>query len=241
VNVKLDNISTEPDQAEQSPQNVHASSSMKSRVQVAFGYPIVCGGLIAASAALLILGGLFFGIGARGTGFETAPMTTMEKCTSDTLTQLRLEQPPDAKVLRQLVEHCYSMIHSQGVLNDFSIRKLNYVQQYQANGILLWMVVFITVAGVLIAGVQIAASYQLASKNKASIVQRDEITVKLDQIVLKSSVAGISILLLSFAFFLVFVRYVYQFEDRRPGEPNFRLTEPALPPGGLGPPPRSPP
>ena len=102
----------------------------------------------------------------------------------------------------------------------------------------MWMVVAVTFSGVLLAGLQLLASYQLAIANKTSMdANNGEIIVKRDQVVLRSSITGLFILLISFCFFLVFVFYVYRFETL---DENTNLTSPplsTLPMGGLGPPP----
>ncbi|WP_148043053.1 hypothetical protein [Methylocystis hirsuta] len=188
------------------------------------------------AGALFFVIGLFASLSSRGVpSFSEIP--SMTQCTSETLAQLDLKQPPTPAILRQSVDYCYSLMHSQELLKDFAIRKLNFIQQYHANEILLWMVVIITLSGVALAGLQVLASYRLAESNNQAPATNDEISLQRDRIVLKSSVTGLFILLLSFAFFLVFVLYVYRFEkwhDEDASKPQQAVT---LPPGGLGEPP----
>jgi hypothetical protein len=194
--------------------------------------------LVAALVALSFLAGMYVG---RSLDAPTTPnppdSSSMKQCVVDTLKLLNLDQPTTPASLRQSVEHCYSMIRSQGLVNDFSLRKAAYLQQYRANQILTWMVVLITLSGVGLAAVQLAASYQLARSSGAGLASRDELLLTRDKIVLKSSVAGLFILLISFAFFSVFVLYVYRIgamETHAFNEPNVASD---LPTGGLGPPP----
>jgi hypothetical protein len=190
--------------------------------------------LVAVAGGLIFLIGLFAGLSGRDVPFASAPEPpTMMQCISNTLGLLDLKQPSTA-ALQETGEYCYSVVRSQGLLNDFTVRKLNFVQQYRANGILMWMVVVITISGVILAGLQLFASYQLAVTQRTALAGSDELSLKRDQIVLKSSVTGVLILLLSFAFFLVYVLYVYRFE--RPNEQDVQNLQQILnlPIGKLG-------
>jgi hypothetical protein len=102
----------------------------------------------------------------------------------------------------------------------------------------MWMVVAVTFSGVLLAGLQLWASYQLAAASRTTLHANDgEFILKRDQLVLKSSITGLFILLVSFCFFLVFVFYVYRFEAPADRINSISLPPmPTLPMGGLGPP-----
>ena len=91
------------------------------------------------------------------------------------------------------------------------IRNENFVFQRYENTIIMLMVVSITVSGVILAGLQLLASYKLASIGKGSIDERSEVNFSFNSMAVKSSVVGVVILGISFAFFLVFVLYVYTF------------------------------
>ncbi len=187
---------------------------------------------------LLFLIGLFVGLNAQTFPFQTHHnVPLMADCVKENLGALDSQQHRTPAVLRDLVGHCYSLARSQGLLNNFAFRELGFVQQYRANGILMWMVVIVTLSGVVLAGLQLLASYRLAEANKASLTGNDEISLKRDQLVLRSSVTGLFVLLISFGFFLVFVQYVYRFEkgeDHMAPRPGQTTTRPV---GGLGPPP----
>src|ERR1043166_2740049 len=73
------------------------------------------------------------------------------------------------------------------------------------------MVVSITISGVILAGLQILASYKLASAGKVAFEQAGEVTMDTHSMAVKSSVVGVVLRAISFAFFLVFVLYVYTF------------------------------
>ena len=163
---------------------------------------------------------------------------SMSQCVTDTVSLVGPKNSSTAETLREALDHCYSLIRAQGLLSDFAIRKLNFFQQYRANGILMWMVVAVTIFGVLLAALQLLASYNLAIANKTSLDVGDgQITLKHNQIALRSSITGLFILLISFCFFLVFVFYVHRLEPLVERADRGAAIVPTLPMGGLGPPP----
>lgn len=188
------------------------------------------------TGAFLFLIGLFAGRSSVGppTFVETS---SMSQCTSDRLSQIGTKQPVTPDMLREVAGFCYSVARSEGLLRNFAILNLGFIQQYRSNEILLWMVVIITLSGVALAGIQVNAAYRLAEKNNQVPATNDEITLQRDRIVLKSSITGIFILILSFAFFLVFVLYVYRFEQPKDEDAVTPQTQVTLPSGGLGDPP----
>jgi hypothetical protein len=191
--------------------------------------------IFAAIVGLLI--GLFGGYVAGDLPIERPPdLPSMNQCVTSTLGLFGQNTPPTPEILRHAVDHCYSLIQAQQILSDFSIRKLNFFQQYRANAILMAMVVAVTLSGVLLAGIQLWVSYQLATANKTSLsADTSELILERGRLILKSSLTGLFILLVSFCFFLVFVLYVYRFESPVEGR-SASPPVPTLPPGGLGPP-----
>jgi sterol desaturase/sphingolipid hydroxylase (fatty acid hydroxylase superfamily) len=123
-------------------------------------------------------------------------------------------------------------------LNDFELRKRTFTQQYFANEIMLWMVVVMTLSGVLLAALQLAASYRMASGKGAPAPLSGELTVAKDQLIFKSSVTGLFILIVSFAFFFVFVLYVYQPKEVDLENEGRPARTKMLDAGGLGAPPQ---
>jgi hypothetical protein len=196
-------------------------------------------GCVTLATIVGLLSGLYVGYATSELPIARQPdLPSMSQCVADTLSLFSQKNSPTSEMLRDARDHCYSLIQAQGLLSDFAIRKLNFFQQYRANGVLMGMVVAVTVSGVLLAGFQLWASYQLAAVNKTSLpADNGELTLKRDQLVLKSSITGLFILLISFCFFLVFVFYVYRLET--PADHNNLVSPsvPTLPLGGLGPPP----
>src|ERR1700677_1499727 len=136
--------------------------------------------------------------------------SSMSDCTTYVLTLLKSTEHPTPEEVKQSVDVCYTLLNRESQISEFNVRAQAYEQQYSSTSVLLWMVVAITVSGVVLAGLQLLASYRLAVATGNNLDQTNELTLARNQIVLKSSVTGLSIMLLSFAFFLVFVRYVYK-------------------------------
>jgi sterol desaturase/sphingolipid hydroxylase (fatty acid hydroxylase superfamily) len=88
-----------------------------------------------------------------------------------------------------------------------------YEAQLSQNTVMLWLVVALTAAGVILAGIQLWASYRLAKAGQGMLASGGEATIEQGKLVVRSSVVGIIILTLSFAFFLVYVLYVYQITE----------------------------
>jgi len=106
---------------------------------------------------------------------------------------------------------CDAMTSRKLLYEEQVIRNENFVFQRYENTIIMLMVVSITISGVILAGLQLLASYRLASAGKSAFEQAGEVTLGTHSMAVKSSVVGVIILAISFAFFLVFVIYVYTF------------------------------
>jgi hypothetical protein len=117
------------------------------------------------------------------------------------------EPKPTAKLK---VRSCRLQLFSQGHLDDFQIRRSKFYQQNYADTIILWMVVFITISGIALAALQLSASYLLAARSGVALGDLGgELTIESGKISLRSSLAGILILTISFGFFWLFVNEVY--------------------------------
>jgi hypothetical protein len=150
----------------------------------------------------------------------------------------------DLLLLSQVSDFCYDQVRGEDLLGDFHVRKLNFVQQEYDSRILLWMVVAITISGVLLAAIQLLAAYRLSSLAGADFASGQGGELKLDpkSISLKSSVTGLLILMISFAFFIVYVRWVYPIQTRMDPEADPAVARPqmTLRAGGIGAPPQLP-
>jgi hypothetical protein len=176
--------------------------------------PVMLGLVIILATAGLVTGILAWNSGSSQPTSVQLPASISE-CVPDTLKLISNGELPTPDIVKFSKEHCYSLIRSQELLNNFYIIDLGYAQQYRTNPVLLWLVVGVTISGVILAALQLLASYQLAISRFHEMDGGGEMSLKRDQIALKSSVTGLFILLMSFAFFLVFVFYVYRIEPPR--------------------------
>ena len=130
-------------------------------------------------------------------------------------------EPDQARSLHAI---CYEKIYSQGLLNEFQVRRVNFQQQHIADNIVMWMVVALTFSGVGLAALQITSSVKIYEQSGGDVkVDSTEVALEKGKIYLKSSVTGLFILLISFAFFYIYVLYVYtitEIGERSDSPPN---------------------
>lgn len=135
-------------------------------------------------------------------------------------TQVLHEISLSAKVIDvALLEHihymCYEQIFEEDSLTDFGIRKSAFLNQQAETPVMLWMVVAITLSGVLLAAIQLIAAYRLTASGKVGFEQGGQLSIEAHKISLGSSVTGLIILTVSLAFFIVFVTQVYVVKEMR--------------------------
>jgi hypothetical protein len=104
---------------------------------------------------------------------------------------------------------CYNITAAALLADEQFNRNENLAFQMSENVVLMWMVVIITVSGVLLAGLQLFASYRLASVGKGTLSDGGTLRLENGSVIVQSSVVGVIILAISFAFFTIFVRDVY--------------------------------
>lgn len=121
----------------------------------------------------------------------------------------------DMPIVRAHLELCIQEVSKHLELNDFQIRRLKFLGQYYIEKVTLWMVVFVTVAGVFLSAFQLATSYRLASRSIATNSDTHELTLETGKIVIRSSAIGLMVLFMSLAFFLIFVLNIYKIEEVR--------------------------
>jgi hypothetical protein len=170
----------------------------------------------AALLSIMILVGIFIFLILGTTRFHDVQggidNHTMDTCV-DKFKGVLGSNPPTITDLYGINQFCYLHTDYQLQADEAIIRRDNYVFQRNENVVLLYMVVLITFGGVLLAGLQLYASYQLATTGHGELAGGAELAYSPQGASFKSSVVGLSILAMSFAFFLVFVIYVYTFTD----------------------------
>jgi hypothetical protein len=140
----------------------------------------------------------------------------ISSCRAQVLYELSPSTPViDVGLLEHIHYMCYQQISEEDSLTDFGIRKAAFLNQQAETPVMLWMVVAITLSGVLLAAIQLLAAYRLASSGKGGFEQGGQISVEARKISLSSSVTGLVILTVSLAFFIVFVTQVYVVKEVR--------------------------
>ncbi|MDN7176676.1 hypothetical protein M0D69_01285 [Caballeronia sp. SEWSISQ10-4 2] len=137
----------------------------------------------------------------------------MEHCRT-TMRQQLAPIKPVVDSLYQISDLCYTEVRREALLGDFNIRRMTLVGQQFETLVIMWMVVAITFSGVILAGIQLVAAYRLAADGHEKFGgDQSDLRIEQGHISLKSSVTGLLILTVSFAFFIVFVRWVYMIPD----------------------------
>jgi hypothetical protein len=76
------------------------------------------------------------------------------------------------------------------------------------------MVVILTLSGVALAALQLAAAYALAKATGSDSLQdQQEFSIEKGKLVLRSSITGLFILIISFAFFYVYILHVFTIKE----------------------------
>ena len=160
-------------------------------------------------------------------------MVRTRECRTETTTALSPDKPTVA-LYRELAEHCYMVVRGEALLIDFNIRRLNLINQQVDGRVILWMVVAITISGVILAAFQLLGAFRLASAGRGEFAQSQELTLEQSRISLKSSVTGLMIFVISFAFFMVYVVWVYTSKELRQELPEAQIQVAAKPIPFLG-------
>lgn len=195
--------------------------------------------IVALASVLFIVVGFVIGSNKSVGKFDYL----YEKFTiSDCIVQLEkysVSEELSLNTIQNYIDICYNQIHSQGLLNEFQVRRAVFEQQNVADNVLMWMVVLLTFSGVILAGLQLASSYKLATvRDDYEPVKEQEFIVERGKVVVRSSVTGFLILIASFAFFYIYIVHVYTIkeESNLPGRNDETPPQAATPtPVGQGP------
>ncbi len=153
---------------------------------------------------------------------------------------------PALPALQETYAFCHSVIATEFLTKEQIVRNAGFADQRYENCVLLIMVVGITISGVVLAGLQLLGSYRLAKDGHGEFGGGGEASASVSSVAVKSSVVGVVILAISFAFFLVFVMDVYTIRDVSGSAPAAPAAPPAAPPahqvwsGSMQPLPRTP-
>jgi hypothetical protein len=139
----------------------------------------------------------------------------------DRYASIKDEQLSPINVLWSTYYLCNNITSTKLLYEEQVIRNENFVFQRYENTVIMFMVVSITISGVILAGLQLFASYKLALGGKGAMAEGGEFNINFNSMAVKSSVVGVVILSISFAFFLVFVLYVYTFTPQKGEIPSY--------------------
>ena len=136
----------------------------------------------------------------------------IEACRNEAITLIKPDRV-DVVLLERISDYCYGRVRGEDLIGDFNIRRSSFLRQQFEGRVILWMVLTITLSGVALAGLQLLAAYRLAAAGGGELAQSQELTLEQNKISLKSSVTGLFILVVSFAFFTVYVAWVFSTKE----------------------------
>jgi hypothetical protein len=190
---------------------------------------------------LIVIGVLFLGVNRfLASEFWTQPATTIagsspnemtvqEQCIDKTISRLGLRQI-EFGLYQQIWSLCGNEEYNKFYLLDFKIRRRKILDQGFDERVTLAMVVAITISGVLMSGLQLFMAYRIALKHRGQLVSDTELTIQTDRVALKSSMVGLAILVISLAFFVVYVKWIYTITEVPVDNPkNIRTSGQQLP------------
>jgi hypothetical protein len=187
-----------------------AEAGVKSETPTAFRLHATL--IVVFAAAIVIMAVIAFWPHPPASATNPIDMSAkMDGCRVETLKTLDMTNVNIA-TLYQVSGFCYSAIRNASLLGEFNIRRLSLVSQQFETLVIMWMVVAITISGVILAGIQLAAAYSLATLGKGEFTQNTQLTAEQGRISMQSSVTGLLILTVSLAFFFVFVKFVYKLD-----------------------------
>lgn len=169
---------------------------------------------IAATAILLAYRQTVGDEGSIAQSRRSAPDAGHEftSCIDGTLKTIRISSP-DVVAYGAVWRLCGEQIYDIDALNDFSIRKEKFTRQELDERVILFLVVAITLSGVGLAGLQLLASYKLASRRRLKFTEDSTLSLEHDKVSLRSSVTGLLILVVSLGFFIIYVKWIYMIRE----------------------------
>jgi NADH:ubiquinone oxidoreductase subunit 3 (subunit A) len=162
---------------------------------------------VAASIGLVV--GIVFAIAQSNT--QTIPFDQIDRITAcrKELMGWMNANTRDLQTAASIHGICYVRTNEEDQLRGFGLLETALLRQQQHVPFLMWMVIAITISGVVLAGLQLVGSYRLASAGRANFEQGGEISIERNRMALSTSVTGVLILVISLGFFYVFVKEVY--------------------------------
>jgi hypothetical protein len=133
-------------------------------------------------------------------------------CWKQTL-QLLPDAPRTVGEIGNISSLCYQERGNEINLENDLIKRQAFLEQHFVGRVMLWLVVAITISGVVLAALQLLAGYRLAAAGRGMDTSESSLNLEMGKVSVKSSITGLLILVVSFAFFLVFVDRVYTIHE----------------------------
>ncbi len=111
---------------------------------------------------------------------------------------------------------CYEQARNAGLASELDVRHRAFSDQAYHSLVILWLVVAITLSGVLLAAAQLWMSFELVSQGREIEASDSEISLERGKIVVRSSITGLLILTISLVFFLVYAIWIFSIEESSP-------------------------
>jgi hypothetical protein len=127
--------------------------------------------LSVGAAVIILLGVIYiFFINRQATENRKLSESTafMSDCIDKYATKFQ-RQPSDSSEFQSAFNLCYTIASSSLIVEEQQNRDSNLVLQKSENVVLMWMVVAITISGVILAGLQLYASFELAKKGQKCV------------------------------------------------------------------------
>jgi hypothetical protein len=148
--------------------------------------------------------------------------TNQHHCISTTLTTLN-PHDIDFDLYEKVWSLCGKEEYARLSLEDFTIRREKFIRQELDERVTLWMVVGITLAGIVMSVVQLLMSYKLAVAGHSELAKVTTLSIQKGKIAVQSSIIGVTILVISLAFFVVYVKWIYTITETHFEPPQSEL------------------
>jgi hypothetical protein len=140
-------------------------------------------------------------------------LPAFDSCEKEVRAEIHPEKV-DLELLSAVMSLCLTTKNKEDA-SAFEVNRSFYYEQNFEDRVIMWMVVAITMSGVVLAGLQLLASYNLALSGKGMLADGNEISIENSRLSVKSAVTGLMVLVISLAFFIIYVRDVYKIKPAR--------------------------
>jgi hypothetical protein len=145
--------------------------------------------------------------------------TIQHQCITGTFATLN-SQKIDPDLYERIWNLCGKEEYARLAFDDFSIRREKFIRQELDERVTLWMVVAITLSGIAMSAIQLIMSYKLAITRHSELTKDTTLSIEKGKIAVKSSIIGVTILVISLALFVVYVKWIYTITETHIAPPQ---------------------